>query len=248
MNIKSTGAVFVLIILSLFAVKFFDISYPLTITIANAPQDLAVVGEGKVEVVPDMAYIDAGITINNVPTVKEARSKVDEVNTLLIAEVKKLGLDPKEIKTTNYSVSPQYTYEGNTNRITGYEGYATITVKTKKTELVPLIIEAAIKAGANQINNTRFVVDNPAVYREEARAKAIQNAKDQAEKIAKSLGIKLGKVTNVVESVSGGVSPQYDGMYSAKGLPVVGGGGGGAELEAGSETVASTVTLYFEKR
>jgi uncharacterized protein YggE len=248
MNLKSTGGIFVLTILSLFAIKLLDISYPLKMTIANAPQDLAVVGEGKVDVVPDTAYVDVGITINNASTVEEARNKVDTVNTLLIAEVKKLGLDPKEIKTTNYSVYPQYTYEGNTNRITGYDGHATITVKTKKTELVPLIIEEATQAGANQINNTRFVVDNPAIYREEARAKAIKNAKDQAEKIAKSLGIKLGKVTNVVESISGGIVPQYDMMYSTKSMPVVGGGGGGPELEAGSETVSSTVTLYFEKR
>jgi len=108
------------------------------------------------------------------------------------------------------------------------------------------VIEEATKAGANQIDNTRFIVDNPAVYREEA--KAIQNAKDQAEKIAKSLGIKLGKVTNVVESLSNGANPQYDRMYSAKNIPLTGGCGGSVALESGFETVISMVTLYFKKR
>lgn len=244
MNTKSIGSIFLLAVVSLLVIKTLDIAYPFKVTITNTQQDLAVVGEGKVEVVPDTAYVDVGITVNNQTTVAEARKKIDTINTLLIAAVKKLGIDAKEIKTSNYSVYPTYTYENNTSRITGYDGNATITVKTKKTESVPQIIEEATKAGANQINNTRFVVDNPAIYREEARSKAIKNAKDQAEKIAQSLGIKLGKVTNVVESLSGGANTQ-DVMYSAK---MSGGGGGAPTIEAGSETVTSTVTLYFEKR
>lgn len=242
MSIKNISTILILTIGALFIVKLFDISYPFKVTVTTAPQDLAVVGEGKVEVVPDTAYVDVGVTVNNSSTVEEARNRIDSINTSLISAVKKLGIDAKEIKTTNYSVYPAFTYENNINRITGYDGNATITVKTKKTEIVPLIIEEATKAGANQINNTRFVVDNPALYREEARTKAIKNAQDQAKKIAKSLGIKLGKVTNVVESLNGGPKTP-DIMYATKM-----GGGGGPSLESGSETVTSTVTLYFEKK
>lgn len=245
MNTKSVGASVIFVVSTLFLIKVFDISYPLRVTVANTSQELAVVGEGKVDVIPNTAYVDVGVTVNNLQTVEEARTKIDKINTQLVAAVKKLGITSKEIKTTNYSVYPTYTYENNTNRITGYDGNATITVKTNKTEVVPLIIEEATKAGANQINNTRFVVDDPALYREEARGKAIKNAKDQAEKLAKSLGIKLGKVVNVVESLSGGSNTNplmYDKMGGGMG------GGVGPTLESGSETITSTVTLYFEKR
>ena len=86
------------------------------------------------------------------------------------------------------------------------------------------------------------MVSQPELYREQARNAAIKNAKDQAVKIAKNLGIKLGKVTNMVESSSN--TPSY---YS-KALPVSGGGmGGGINIEPGSQTVTSEVTLYFEK-
>lgn len=246
MNTKTAGISLIFVILFLLLVKTFDISYPLHVTIANAPQDLAVVGEGRVEVIPDTAYIDVGVTVSNSQTVEIAREKMDKVNKDIIRAIKELGIEAKEIKTSNYSVYPTYTYENNTNRITGYDGNATITVKTKKTDTAPLIIEEATKAGANQINNTRFSVDNPAIYREEARAKAIKNAKDQAEKLAASLGIKLGKVTNVVESLNGGSSPgpiMYAKM-SDSGM----GGGASPSLESGSQTVTSTVTLYFEKK
>lgn len=244
MNIKSIGLITLIIVLFLFCIKFFDISYPLRVTVVNTNQELAVVGEGKVEVVPDVAYIDVGITVNNLSTTGDAKTRIDDINNKMIESLKKLGISSKDIKTTNYSIYPTYTYENNTNKISGYDGNATITVKTKKTELVAQVIEEATNAGANQINNTRFVIDNPARYREEARGKAIKNAKEQAEKLAKALGIKLGKIVNVIESLDGS-SNNPDPMYSAK---FGGGGGGGAMIESGSETVTSTVTLFFEKR
>ena len=60
----------------------------------------------------------------------------------------------------------------------------------------------------------------------------------------KNLGIRLGKITNIVESTpDSGFIP-----YSLKALPMGGGGGNSATMEPGTQTVTSTVTLYFEKR
>jgi len=246
MNTKSIGISLFIFVLFLFIIKFFDISYPLKISVSNISQELSVVGEGKVDVVPDTAYIDVGVTVSNVKTTKEVKEKIDTINNQLIASLKKLGISAQEIKTTNYSIYPTYIYENEINRINGYDGNATITVKTKKTDMVPLIIEEATKAGANQINNTRFVVGDPASYREVAREKAIKNAKDQAQKLANSLGIRLGKVTNITESLSGGASIQYPMSYAK--MSDIGGGGSTPTLESGSETITSVVTLYFEKR
>lgn len=244
MNTKNIALTVASVIMGLFIIKTLNIGYPLHVSVSNTTSELAVVGEGRVDVVPDVAYVDVGVTVNNAATVEEARKKIDKINSDLVAAVKKLGISSKEIKTTNYSVYPSYTYENNTNRITGYDGNATVTIKTKKIESTALVIEAATKAGANQINNTRFAVDNPAKYREEARESAIKNAKEQAQKLAGSLGIKLGKVINVVESLNDGSSPVLPMYQKFEG----GGGGSGLSLEAGSETITSTVTLYFEKR
>lgn len=247
MSTKSVGISLLFIALFLFLIKAFDISYPLKVTVANTSQELAVTGEGKIEATPDTAYVDVGVTVNNMKTVEEVRNSMNTINNKLIESVKKLGISSKEIKTTNYSIYPTYTYENNANKITGYEGNATVSIKTKKISSVPLIIEETTKAGANQINNTRFAIDTPEKYRELARTNAINNAKDQAEKLAKSLGIKLGKITNIVESTSAGVSPM-DGVMYAKTSSAGLGGGVAPTLESGSQTVSSVVTLYFEKR
>lgn len=237
-------AAVMLTILGLLTIKIFNISYPMTIVSTTRSSELAVVGEGKVEVTPDTAYVDAGITVDKMPSVAEAQKKIDETNNKIINALREIGIERADIKTSNYSINPNYTYVNNENKLDGYNGNATITIKSRNPQMASKVIEAATGAGANQIQGSRFVVDKPEIYREEARNAAIKNAKDQAEKIAKNLGVKLGKVTNIVESSSNDLA------YS-KALPLSGGGmggGGGVNIEPGSQTVTSVVTLYFEKK
>jgi len=228
-------------ILGLYLIKLLDISYPLTIVSTTKSTELAVVGEGKVEVTPDTAYVNAGVTVDNRETVNEVQTTINTVNNKIINALKEMEIEKADIKTSNYSIYPNYKYENNTNSITGYNGNATIQIKVRNTQLVSQVIEAVTAAGANQIQGVSFTIDKPEAYREEARNKAIKNAQDQAKKMAKNLGIRLGKVTNIIESSS----PQpvaYTKAYSE------GVGGGGAVIEPGTQTVTSVVTLYFEKK
>jgi uncharacterized protein YggE len=229
---------------ALFTVKYFDISYPLTIVNTSRSTELAVVGEGKVEVSPDTAYVDAGITVDNRGTVKEVQDTINTINNKIINALRDMGIEKTDIKTSNYSVYPNYKYENNVNSISGYNGNATVQVKVRDTQMVSQVISTVTEAGANQIQGVRFLIDKPETYREEAREKAIENAKEQAEKMAKNLGIKLGKIVNIVES-SGDQPVPFYGKAMAEGL---GGGGGGPIVQEGTQTVTSIVTLYFEKK
>ena len=244
MNNKNIVIFFVSLLAFLFVVKVFNISYPLQITNTAKSTELSVIGEGKVEVVPDVAYVDLGISVNNAPTVESAQSQIDKTNEAIIEAMAKLNIEKKNIKTSNYSIFPSYRYDEGQDTITGYNGNVTITVKTDNPQSTSQVIEAATAAGANQVQNTRFEVENPGKYRAEARNKAIENAKSQAEDLAKSLGIKLGRIVNVVEYSpdSGGIVPVYA-REAATGL-----GGGGPILEPGSQNITSVVTLYFEKK
>lgn len=237
-----SGAV-VLAFIGLLLMHFLNIRVPVSVTTSAQSGELAVVGEGKVDIVPDIAYVDLGINVNGVTSVQEAQNKVDSVNNAVLAAVQKLGISKGDIKTTNYSINPNYVYTGGRDQINGYNGNATITVKTKKTDLVPMIIQVATAAGANQVQGARFSIEKPESYRAQARNKAIENAKEQAKSLASDLGIKLGKVTNIVESTGVGGGPMPEMM---KAYPV----GGSADLptiEPGTQIISSMVTLYFEK-
>lgn len=240
---KNVGSVIVLTLIALFVIKYFNISYPITVVTTSKSTEMAVVGEGKVEVSPDTAYVDAGITVDNRATVKEVQDTMNTINNKIINALKNMGIEKEDIKTSNYSVYPNYKYENNITSISGYNGNATIKIKVRNIQTVSKIIETVTEAGANQIQGVRFSIDKPEVYREEARNKAIENAKDQAEKMAKNLGIKLGKVVNIIESSGSKPISLYEKAY-----PISGGGGGGPTIEEGTQTVTSVVTLYFEKQ
>ena len=242
--VSTYASILVLTILALFVVQKLNIGYPVTLTTMQKSAELSVVGEGKVEVVPDSTTIDVGVTVNNLKTAQETQKELTKINNQIIAAVAKLGIAKKDMQTNNYSVYPNYNYDNGQNNIIGYNGNAGLTIKTNKIELASQIASVATENGANEIRGTSFQIDKPEKYREEARNKAIENAKEQAAKLAKSLGIKLGKVTNIVESQ--GYTPQPI-MY-AEAKMIGAGGGGDTNLEPGSQTVTSTVTLYFEKR
>lgn len=229
-----------IIVLSI--IKTFNIALPISVTSRTVSGELSVVGEGKVDVAPDTANIQAGITAEG-KTVREVENKINDVNNKIAAASVKLGIDKKDIKTDNYSINPSYEFtpEGRDN-VSGYMGNASLTITVREQERVSQVITAATEAGANQVYNSGFFVDDPSKYREEARNKAIRNAKEQAQKLAKDLGIKLGRIVNIVEtSAQNGPIPIYKDL---QGL----GGESAPNLQPGSQTITSVVTLYFEKR
>lgn len=235
----------VIVIAALAIIKALNIAYPIEITSKSTSGELAVVGEGKVDVVPDTASADLGIIVTNASSVNDAQDKINKANNSIVAALKKQGVDKKDIKTSNYSIYPNYDYQKNpSGEIIGYNGNVTITVKVRDTQRLPTVIQEATNAGANQVIGTTYSVDSPEKYREDARDKAIQNAKEQAQKLADSLGIRLGKVVNIVESTSGTTPP----VFAREAMGLGSGAAPAPDLQPGSQTITSTVTLYFEKR
>ncbi len=230
----------------LWVVNRFNISYPISVTTKTA-SELAVVGEGKVDIIPDTASVALGIIVNDAKTVDEAQNQINTVNNAIVAGVQAVGVDKKDVKTSNYSILPNYNYEkGGAGSITGYNGNVTVTIKIRDTAKLPEVIQAATKAGANQVMGTSYSVDRPEKYREQARQKAIDNAKEQAQKLASQLGIRLGKVTNIVESSGGGPISMFYEKSAMMGLD--GTNMPAPDLQPGTQTITSTVTLYFDKR
>jgi len=246
METKRVFGIGIVVVLFLFLIKVLNLYFPIYLVNTSRSSELVVTGEGKIDVIPDVAYVNVGISVSDVPAVSDAQTKINEVNNKIITAMKKLGIAKEDIKTSNYSIYPSYSYDRNENKISGYNANVSISIKLKKTALVAKVIEDATAVGANQVQGVSFSVDKPEKYREEARNKAIENARDQASKLASTLGIKLGKVSNIVESSN--QSPIYLDR-SAKMLSSTGVGSAPApEIEAGSQTITAVVTLYFEKK
>lgn len=233
------------ILVTLFAIRVFGFAIPIhTTSTTMTTSEFSMVGEGKVDVVPDMAYVDVGVVVNKAASADIAQKQVDEVHNAIVAAVKQLGITAEDVKTINYNVNPNYDYTDGINKIAGYNGNATISIKVTDKTIVGKVTQSAVAAGANEVQNTRFVVAHPEKYREMARDKAIENAKAQAEKLAKKLGIKLGAITNISETGNEGSHPMP--VYAMKAEAM--GSAMPADLQPGQESITSRVTLYFERR
>lgn len=254
-------AIFALLLL----IKLFNVSYPVNIRVVSSTEsaEFTVVGTGKVDVVPDIAVIEAGITVNNLATADEVKKEMALVNNRIIQVAKALGIEKKDIETSNFNIYPEYETSGivrpmmleksatsgtsnSASKISGYSGTASVTIKVRKKELASQVVSNVTGAGATNVSGPRFKVDNPRAYREKARSEAIKNAQEQAKKLSKELGIRLGKVTNMIESGNNGTYSDYGRggveMMSAKATSEV------PVFEEGTDTVSSTVTLFFERK
>ena len=228
-----------LVFAAVFAFAKWGPSIPISSVVSQKQDFFTVSGEGKVTVVPDTAIVDLGITVNR-PTVKAAQSEANSVINVITQAVKDLEVAAKDIKTSNYSVYPQY----DQNRITGYQVNISLTVTVREIDKVNQVIDTATAKSANTVGRIQLTVDEDKKKQllQEAREEAVKEAKEKAVSLAKAAGITLGKIINVVESPTGFPRPIY-----AKEMMAVG-GGGDTQIQPGSTDISTSVTLFYETR
>lgn len=198
-----------------------------------------VTGEGKVTASPDIALVTVGIQANG-QTVKQAQDQINSTINKVSDAIKKLGVDPKDIKTTNYNVNPTYDFT-NGQKITGYSANTNLSIKVRQLEKANSALDSATANGANQVGGVSFDIDDRTKLENEARTKAVDEAKKKAVNASKIAGFKLGRIVNYSEN-SGGISPMpYRAMAVDKAI-----GGAPTQLETGSSDIIVTVTLSYE--
>lgn len=161
---------------------------------------LSVDGEGTASAVPDMATIAIGVT-SHASSVAKAQNDNTWSSNQINAAIRALGIAAKDIQTNNYSVNPTYRSDsGHYNEIDGYTVNNTIVVKVRDIKQTGKVIDAALGAGANEINSLNFTASDTEAVRQEALINAIKDARSQADAIAKGLGMRITGVQNVSTS------------------------------------------------
>ena len=205
---------------------------------------ITVSGEGKVTAVPDIAKVSLGLVTSNSKVEVARQENVNKMNAL-IAAVKGLGVEGKDIETTQYTIAPQYDWTDGRQVLRGYEVNQTVSVKIRDLEKVGTVLDAAGTAGANQVGGLDFTIDEPEVLRQQAREKALQNATDKATALAKIGNVKLGKLVSFNED--GGSTPPafYERTMMLK-AETDQASGAVPTMEPGSQDIISNVTVTYE--
>jgi hypothetical protein len=176
-------------------------SLPISVLTQSKGEPMIVSDTGKVTVVPDIAKVTIGIEEQG-QTLKQVQNSVNAKSKTLTDSFKKLGIDEKDIKTTNYSVYPEYNYESTPYRINGYRVSTNYEVKITDFGIVNEVLTMATQSGANVIGSISFEINDKTKEEmtQKAREEAVKLAKAKAEGLAKAAGITLGKIINVTES------------------------------------------------
>lgn len=181
----------------------------------NSQQGVWVNGEGKVKVVPDVASLSLGISVQRT-SVAEAQSLAAQTMDKVMAALTTSGIGKQDIQTQQYSISQVTRWDNQSQQevVTGYRVSNMVAVKIKKIETAGAVIDAVGAAGGDytRINGINFSVSDPLPYVKEAREKAFADAKAKAEQMANLAGISLGKPVYISES-SYVPQPRYDQAY-----------------------------------
>jgi len=208
---------------------------------------ITVSGQGKISTAPDIATITLGIETEGEDVKEITKENTDSMNAM-IDGVKKLGVESKDIQTTQYLISPQYNWTEKEGRVLdGYKITQNIEIKIRDFTKIGDILNIGTKSGANVVNNLQFSIEDMEKVRSKAREKALTEAKEKAETIAKQTGIKLGKIINVYDESIYGDSARYS---SVKMIAEDAAYGAGAvqspTIEAGEQDLTVTVNIIYK--
>jgi uncharacterized protein YggE len=193
---------------------------------------------------PDIGQMTISVVSNgrDVATVtKDSNTKMNAITT----GIKAMQVSADDIKTTSYSLHPQYDYtDSDAGRITGYTLEQSLEVKVRKLDQVGAIVQKSTELGANQISNLNLVIDNMDQLQSEARAKAFTKAKEKAQTLADQAGVRLGNIISFSEDSNGGGYPTpmynaYDMKATAESVPA-------PNFETGSTEVHANVSVTYE--
>ncbi|WP_374541443.1 SIMPL domain-containing protein [Flavobacterium sp.] len=160
---------------------------------------IAISGEGKVKVTPDIAIITLGVQ-NSGKEAKEVKIQNDVVIDKVLKYIKKFNIPASDYQTTQVSLNKNYDYE---KKKYTYEANQTITITLKDLSKYDLLMMDVMETGINKIDGVEFKSSKIEQFETEARKKALLNAKKKAEDYLSVLpGQKLGKAILISDNSS----------------------------------------------
>jgi uncharacterized protein YggE len=218
-----------------------------------AARVVTVTGEAQVKVVPDEVVVTLGVQTEDV-VLAVAKNENDAIVQQVLALAQDYALDDDHIQTDYIGINPTYDYSGyGPGRLTGYSVNKNVVVTLGDLSKFEGLLSSALEAGANYVHGVQFRTTELRKYRDQARALAIQAAREKAEALAGELDQGLGEPVDIVEEQNTwrswygyGWGSSYEGM--SQNVMVEEGSGSleeGATIAPGQITVSAWVTVTF---
>jgi len=202
---------------------------------------ITVPGRGSVRVDPDVASIRFGVAIVR-PTAAEARAAAASTMAAILAALSAGGGERRDQQTALVGLDAVRDYSSaGAPRVTGYQLTNTVEATVRSIESAGSLIDAALAAGATSMDGLAFRVADPGAALNEARRRAVADARTRAEILAAEAGVRLGPVVEIVEG--GALPPGPPRPLAAMALKSV--ADVATPLEAGANELEVGVTVAF---
>jgi uncharacterized protein len=171
-------------------------------------------------------------------TAREASEANNAAMGKVLLALKGANIDEKDYQTSRLSLQPQYApNRTGPNAITGYRASNRVSIKLRDITKVANIIDTLVGAGANEIGGIHFVVSQASKVLDEAREKAVTDARRKAEIYAKAAGVNLGEPLSITEEGSA-PQPVFRGKVAAP-MSIT------APVAQGEETLSVSVNVSW---
>jgi len=221
---------------------------------------ITVSGYGTVDTYPDEAVLRLAVVTQAEDAKNASEENVKKMDAVLAA-LCEIGISEDDAVTSGYRVWPQYSWRDEEQQLTGFQVRNSLTVTVRDIEKIGDVIDAALFAGANEINDVTFTVsdDRQAELKSEAIADAVAKARADASSVADAMDVTI--VGPVEISTTGSqFSPyrmymDYDTGYKSGGMMVTPEGmpvpmptptAAPPQIQPGDVTVSAQVTVVYE--
>ncbi|MBY8977754.1 SIMPL domain-containing protein [Rhodobacteraceae bacterium NNCM2] len=203
------------------------------------PSTIRMTGSGTVTVVPDEAKVSLGVVTIGATAAEAMDANAPKV-AAIIAMLKDKGVKAEDLRTSDLSIFPRYDnrQNGEAPTISGYQVSNTVEAQISSLDGLGEILDAAIKAGATNVNQLVMSSSTQDKALDEARLLAVKDATRRAEMVAEAAGVTLGPIRSIREGAAMGPGP---GPVVARGAMME-----SVPIEAGSTGISAQITIVWE--
>lgn len=182
---------------------FLAVSFAPVASRAEEGRVISVTGAAQVEAVPDLATVTAGVE-TRAAAAGEALGANSTAMQAVFAALEAAGVAKGDMQTSQLTLNPVYgdaPQDGSAPQLVAYEASNMVTVRVRDVSALGNVLDSLAKAGSNRLFGIGFDVSNPLPYLDQAREKAVADARHRAELYARAAGVTLGAVRSIGETV-----------------------------------------------
>jgi uncharacterized protein YggE len=196
-------------------------------------------GHGVATVTPDSALLQVGLD-TEADSAADALTLLSQRSDAVVAAARAEGVDDSDVQTRGLSLFPQLDQTG--RRVVCYRASYGLGIRLRNMTQAPALIDAVSKAAGDalRLGGVHLATSETEAARSEAGVRAVRDARQRAERLAETAGVRVGRVLSIVDAHTFGAP------VPAKPAMLMAGVAQGPSLHPGSDEIAAQVTVTFE--